>query len=233
MKSNKYLINCLMIIIITVLCITGCTKSSPGLITTTEIPLDGGEIPLLTIEGYDEYSKFVEFGELPSDQISYMDKSVELPSEFVEYKDLTQFGEFCSLVFLCEVRYGDYSRYQYSFINDEGVRTYLVIDHKKQGLINGMTSSITIEDVTSDMLSLKESKIGKIQILIYSGVLYSYNPLGNLSSVQWEHDNIHYLFGGSSNKITLAMTGSEAAKKLLDIETAVEFTNSFRDNIRE
>ena len=59
-----------------------------------------GEVPLLTLETYDEYLNFID--------------NAELPAEFVAYEEISHLGEFKSFVCLSEARLNNFSSCMYT-----------------------------------------------------------------------------------------------------------------------
>ena len=161
-----------------------------------------GEVPLLTLETYDEYLNFIG--------------SAELPAEFVLYEDISHLGEFRSFVCLSEVRVNDFSSCMYTLIDESQSQFMLYVDIGSQETVPPVSTVTAVNK--SNMRSLVNSTDSGSFIM--SGMEYKYVG-GKLLSIAWFKDNVRYTLSGDSmlgdypeNATTTVVA------KLMNIETA-------------
>lgn len=194
----------------------GCNSTTNGGQTNSNTPgndcgnNDGltGEVPLLTLETYDEYLDFIG--------------NAELPAEFVTYEEISHLGEFQSFVCLSEARVNDFSSCMYTLFDESQSEFVLSVDIGSQEAI---PSESTVTAVNrSNMRSLVNcTDSGSF---IVSGMEYKYVG-GKLLSIAWFKDNVRYTLSGDSilgdypeNATTTAVA------KLMNIETAASCLDS-------
>lgn len=161
-----------------------------------------GEVPLLTLETYDEYLNFIG--------------SAELPAEFVAYEEISNLGEFQLFVCLSEARLNNFSSCMYTLFDESQSEFVLYVDIGSQEAI---PSESTVTDINgSNMRSLVNSTDSGS--FIVSGMEYKYVG-GKLLSIAWFKDNVRYTLSGDSmlgDYPENATTTTVA--KLMNIETA-------------
>ena len=171
---------------------------------------EGNNVPLLGFSNYEAYKNFVDYGISPYGESSYFPKTFQpLPSDFIPYEKLSALGEFEVLVFLCEARQGDYSRYFYSFRDENGFKYGLEIYHDG-GISYNTTLKDREQDVTvisnahanniTDLRTIQKSQTDRIQFVQIKNITYCYLPSGKLMNISWAENGIS--FGLSSTAAT-------------------------------
>ena len=169
----------------------------------------GGEAPLTTIASYNEYLSFIN--------------SKNLPKNFVDFEKIAQFGEFKSIVFLSEARYGNYSSYMYNITDSIGENFVIYINHKTDELSTEDTSSIITNINTNDMRTTVDSKSGTFA---QSDLRYNYVQ-GKLLTVSWRVNDVNYTIMGNTNNNSLSLSEYPANSntmvgKLLSVKSAAD-----------
>lgn len=159
-----------------------------------------GEVPLLTLETYDEYLNFIG--------------NAELPAEFVAYEDISNLGEFQSFVCLSESRINDYSSCMYTLFDESQSEFVLYVDIGSKETIPSASTVTTIDG--SNMRSLVNSTDSGS--FVVSGMEYKYVG-GKLHTISWFKDNVRYTLFDSLGDYPENTTTTTVAK-LLDLETA-------------
>lgn len=169
------------------------------------------DIYQLTMSTYDEYYSFIS--------------STRLPSDFVYFDCIDQFGGFNGLVILSPSERGDYSSYLYGF--EGGLSLYVyhdrtIDDEVAQCIDYGLTFTSDVNKSDMRTVNTKEKKM-----FLESGFLYTYIQ-GELSSIRWQSDGILYILSGSSIP---EFDSSGEARKLLTTETAAEVVQKLSEKI--
>ena len=174
------------------------------------------DIYQLTVSTYDEYLSFIS--------------STKLPSEFVYFDFINQFGKFAGLVILSPSERGDYSSYLYSFEGGLGLYVYhdrTIDDEVAQSTGFGLT--LTSDVNRKDMRTIKTEEK---KMFLESSFLYSYIQ-GELISVKWQSDGILFVLSGSGNAFDKIPIDSEnEASKLFKTETASEVVEKLSEKIK-
>lgn len=164
-----------------------------------------GEVPLLTLETYDEYLNFID--------------NAELPAEFVAYEEISHLGEFKSFVCLSDARINDHSSCMYTLFDESQSQFVLYVDIDSQETIPPVSTVTAVNE--SNMRSLVNSTDSGS--FIVSGMEYKY-VAGKLLSISWSKDNVRYTLAGDpmlgdypENVTTTAVA------KLMNIETAASY----------
>ena len=186
------------------------TTSSTQTTTSPEAELAKPYIDIyqLTMSTYDEYHSFIS--------------STKLPSDFVYFDCIDQFGEFDNLVILSPSERGDYSSYLYGF--EGGLSLYVyhdrtIDDEVAQCIGYGLTFTSDVNKSDIRTVETKEKKM-----FLENGFLYVYLQ-GELSSIRWQSDGILYILSGPE------FDSSDEAKKLLKTETAAEVVEKLSEKI--
>lgn len=167
-----------------------------------------GEVPLLTLETYDEYLNFIGIA--------------ELPAEFVAYEDISYLGEFQSFVCLSEARVNDFSSCMYTLFDESQSEFVLYVDIGSQEAI---PSESTVTDINGSNMrsSVNSTDSGSF---IVSGMEYKYVG-GKLLSISWFKDNVRYTLSGDSMLGDYPeSTTTTTVAKLMNIETAASCLDS-------
>ena len=178
--------------------------------TTTSVIC--GEVPLLNINAYSEYLKFIQ--------------SNKLPENFVYFENISQLGVFTSFICLSDSRCGDYSSYMYGFTDGSGYKMSVYIDHD----IKEETATNLLLDVNQeDMRFLEKKTRGSF---IHEGIEYCYVS-GELLSISWDNGGIIYTITGTSmlSKYPLNNSSTTVAK-LLKLESSSDTVNSINAPIK-
>ncbi len=126
-----------------------------------------GELPLLTLSSFEDYSKFI--------------RSTELPDNFIYYDTLSDLGVFEGFVCMTDARYGDYSHCLYSVIDSSGYGLDIYIDNRKS-LPYAPTEATVITEINAEDMRLSP-KISKGK---YTKDGIQYNYINNkLLSISW------------------------------------------------
>lgn len=170
-----------------------------------------GEVPLLTLETYDDYIKFIG--------------KAELPAEFVMYEEISHLGEFKSFVCLSESRINDFSSCMYNLFDESQSQFFLYVDIGLQESIPPVSTVTAVNG--SNMRSLVNSTDSGS--FIVSGMEYKYVG-GKLLSIAWFKDNVRYTLSGVSMLGDYPEnTTTTAVAKLLDLETAASCLDALLD----
>lgn len=157
---------------------TGSVLEDPP--TPESEELSGGEEPLLIIESYDEYLKFI--------------KGVNLPTDFVSYEAISTLGEFKSFVCLSDASNNDFSSCMYNLFDESQSEFVLYVDIGSQTAITTPVSTVTTIDGNNMRSLVNSSGAG---IYVASGMEYKY-VAGKLLSISWSNDNVSYTLSGTS-----------------------------------
>lgn len=163
------------------------------------------DYPGLTFETFELYQKFIQ--------------TTQLPSDFVPYSSISQFGEFSGLVVLSDWMFGDYSACMYRMMDDMEYNFVLYTDATPQ--------DIPLESVTgvnlADMRTLETDSRGCYN---HNGVKYNYIS-GKLYSIEWEHDGITYTLSksGEDGFSKYPNTTDTIVGQLLNANVAAETIN--------
>lgn len=164
-----------------------------------------GEIPLLTIEDIDMYNKFIS--------------QTDLPENFVYYNDIKEFGEFDTLVFLCDIRRGEYTEYMYDFRDENAGRFSLFVKSEPPKKFE-LTSQVITNVNRSDMRTLDSEQSGTYT---HENIDYVFIK-GKLLSIEWKSGGLYYTIssiGDLNDDI-----GGFNISKLFDLGTAVDFISA-------
>ena len=138
----------------------------------TILPPVGEEYLLLTLESLEEYREVIQ--------------THKLPSNFIFYEQLNQFGDFDSLIFCSDViGKKDYSDYIYTLIDSIGCTFGVYINHGDLSGSNPISSEMIQFD---DMRTLSEEVQGRYTM---DGLEYHYLK-GKLYCIEWYHDGVVY-----------------------------------------
>ncbi len=177
-------------------------------------PVDetSGDHPLLTMSDKDAYAKFVA--------------TTDLPTDFVTYEQLTMLGSFFSLVILSDGRYGDFSEYVYTFIDENNFKTVLYVEHINQLSAQDQLTAKTYllaDETTSNLRNHSSLESG--YVLLDSGEYKYIN--GNLLSIEVPIGNIVFTVYGEN--LYQYPTGDKQTfvSQLLDPNTAAAALKSF------
>lgn len=166
--------------------------------TDNEIPSDGGERPLLTVESFEDYLKVID--------------TQKIPENFVQYEKINKLGEFKCLVFLND----DNSSYMYTLADSTGYQLALYVDHNTAE--NDYDSADFITNVKSkDMRTLDDKNSG---IFVTNGITYRYVS-GKLLSINWVDGEVSFKLSGSSMLYDYPIEKSTFVCKLLNANEAV------------
>lgn len=166
--------------------------------TDSEIPSDGGERPLLTVESLEDYLKVID--------------TPKIPENFVQYEKIDKLGAFAGLVFLSDAYGDDYSSYMYNLIDSTGYRFTLYVDHDTAEKNYGPTN--LIESINSnDMRTLEDKNSG---IFVTNGITYRYVS-GKLLSIHWIDGEVSFELSGSSMLYDYPIEKSTLLCKMLNV----------------
>ena len=158
------------------------------------------EVPLLTLETYDEYVEFIE--------------SAQLPAGFLAYEDISLLGEFKSFVCLSEARLNDFSSCMYSLIDESQSEFVLYVDIDSQETVP-LESTVTAVNNSNMRFLVDSTDTG---YYIVSEMKYQY-VRGRLLSISWFKGNVRYTLSGDLHTYPENVTATAVAK-LLDLQTA-------------
>lgn len=160
------------------------------------------DIPLLTIESYDEYRSFL--------------KETKLPEDFVTYSDLSHFGEFDVFVRLCSPL-DDYSSYMYGFIDACDYKSVISVDrvYETPAYIGKYPLLDAGQLNLSDMRTLPSGENGRYVI---GNITYWYIS-GKLSSIRWHQDGMYFQLSVSDPRFAeYPLDTNTTIAKLLNIQ---------------
>ena len=138
-----------------------------------------GETPVTTLENYDEYLAYLA--------------TADLPTTFVPYEAIAALGEFHHFVCLSDDRYGDYSHYMYTLVDETGTEFVLYVEFNRNGPV--LTPLPIIDDINpQDMRQTLFSNKGRY---IHRGIEYKYIRTG-LLSITWENQGHIFVLSGDN-----------------------------------
>ncbi len=194
------------ILVIVALClcliICGCTSGNANNAGGS------GETSNLTIESMREYNKML--------------KSTKLPTNFVEYSQISQLGEFESVVFLSDTSSGDYSSYMYNLVDSTGYAICLYVEPLEEKDTTADTDSIIAEVDRGNMRVLSQNTKG---VYVTNGITYKYVS-GKLLSVSWSGAGLEYKLCGLSMLYDYPADSSTFVGKLMSLDNAAGAVNS-------
>lgn len=187
-----------MIMLIMLLCmlLPGCTERNSTTATIEDCIRKDGSMCFSTFEAYDA-----------------LIHDVTLPSTFVYYEDIEQFGTFVSLsIFYPHDK--DQLYFVYTLIDDAEIELDLIFTSN-----NFITGEILTEDNVnpSDMRRAKKEGIYE-----YHGVFYEYWSQGTLSRVFWCHNGVYCIIDTTSGLKEYPYKQHTSIAKLLNIEEKSE-----------
>lgn len=142
-------------------------------IRSSEESVADGEIPLLTIETYGEYTEFISTN--------------EYAGQIVKFDLIKDFGDFKSFVVTSGGYNGDYSQYCYSFVDPYGFETHLMITDTSK--IEKAENYPKIEQ--TDFLDLRSIGNDLRGILRIGDAEYMYVN-GDLLWIEWKVGNLSF-----------------------------------------
>ena len=175
------------------------------------VSIGGSRRPLLTIDSYVEYKKFI--------------KSGKIPSNFVFYDDIGEFGEFDHFVDISDTLKGEYcEHYMYSLVTSNGYEFSLYVDSSKDARDSYNSRSKNAIDTvnTTDMMTIAEKQTG---VYTKSGIDYSYIS-GQLFNIKWWKGDSLYILSFDKDLINYSFDANTVLGKMFNIETAAEIVNS-------
>ena len=170
------------------------------------------EIPLLTLYSMDMYTEFLN--------------SNEIPDDFVLYDEISDIGDFESLVFLCHAYSIDYKSYLYGFVDSEGFQISLYVYHDTDKF--SLKNDSIVQVNKTNMSLLTDTSDGDY---IHDNIKYTYIS-GELISISWKTQNITYILciSGSPMFSDYPPTTSTFVGKMLNLDTATQALNDiFKD----
>lgn len=193
-------------------CLVACQTTVPPPSFDDPVDETSGDHPLITLSDKDAYAKFVA--------------TTDLPTDFVAYEQLTMLGSFFSLVILSDGRYGDFSEYVYTFIDENNFKTVLYVEHINQLSAQDhlIAKTYLLADKTTSNLRNHPS-LESGYVLLDSGEYKYIN--GNLLSIEVPIGNIVFTVYGE--KLYQYPTGDKQTfvSQLLDPSTAPAALKSF------
>lgn len=171
------------------------------------VSIGGSRRPLLTIDSYVEYKKFI--------------KSGKIPSNFVFYDDIGEFGEFDHFVDISDTLKGEYcEHYMYSLVASNGYEFSLYVDSSKDARDSYNSRSKNAIDTvnTTDMMTISEKQTG---VYTKAGIDYSYIS-GQLFNIKWWKGDSLYILSFDKDLINYSFDANTVLGKMFNIETATE-----------
>ena len=184
---------------------SGDTDNPNGV--NTGDPSGQGDDVISTLSSYEEYLKYIQ--------------SHRIPTYFVQYEDLAEFGDFDCLMFWEDLDHVQYQYYEYGFCEgDDGLPSLSVtISHaeRKEAERTVLSSKTSADMRTCDLNVSANYYIGDIE--------YGY-ILGNLHWITWNSGGITFTATCRTNFNEYA--GNNAIiNKLLNRDTATEVKANF------
>ena len=164
-----------------------------------------GDRPLLNIQSYSEYKKFI--------------KKVTLPENFIYYENIEDLGEFQGFVCLTDARIGDYSQCMYTLYEKDVGEFTLYVD-KNPFYETEHTKNVITDVDKADMRSLDMEISGTYQ---YKNIRYVF-LVGKLHSIKWKSGEWYYTI--SSIDDLKEDTSKANISKLFNLETAPDLIAS-------
>lgn len=146
-----------------------------------EIVMPNVEIPLPTLETYEEYEDYIN--------------SVELPSNFVYYDSLKSIGDFDCLIIMSGF-YGECTRYLYQLVDPYGFDLSLYIDSRAPADKPEIVKWETLTYVDNDDMRTLDRDAKWRGVYSVDGIKYRYLE-ECLYSIVWEHNGVEYSLCGS------------------------------------
>ena len=146
---------------------------------------------------------------------TFMEKYT-MPDGFVRYEDISEFGEIYSMYFVSNGYKGDYSIYEYWFIDKHGRGIGLCIYQNKDDYEPFIVGELTDEDINAT--DMQQTNYGKKGIYEIDGIKYQYSKSGKLYGISWTAAGIGYLLYGEY----MPSSQETIVQKLLNLETAYD-----------
>ncbi len=182
MKKARIFFVYLLILLMTVSCTQNTSNNTFATTTDQEdqqdsVQLPTSEVPLVTIESYEDYCNFIE-------------KTV-LPDDFIYYSQIEKFGEFN--IYIGYPQDG-YSHGLYQLIDENGFKISLYVDSRKSKWIT--SDDISLNSFSSPTTADLRSVSDNTDYMLYNDLIYSYVQ-GKLHRIVWYAENNEFrLCGG-------------------------------------
>jgi hypothetical protein len=163
------------------------------------------DVPLVMTESYQAYQEFI--------------KAYTLPNNFVYYDHIKSFGAFKDFVCLSDARYGDYSHYMYTLIDDNDFEFSLYVASGRESPWQPNIITYANEN-NMRVLSSKESGIYE-----RDGLCYSYVD-GALLSISWQSNELTYTLVGYSMLNNYPVKSTSLVGKMMNVQDAIEVLGS-------
>ena len=208
----KKTILCIWMIVLA-LCLLACQAQDPAPPIDDPVDETSGDVPLVTMSDKAAYADFVA--------------TTDLPAEFVTYEQLSALGSFSGLVILSDGRYGDFSEYMYKFVDENGFKTILYVEHIDQQFVQDQQATaityLPADKTTSDLRGHSSLESGRVVLDLgeykyVQGKLLSIEiPLGNIVFTVYGEKLYEYPTDGDQTFVS----------RLLDPRTAASALESF------
>lgn len=156
-----------------------------------------------------------------SDALVEYINEIGLSDEVITYDEIAYIGNFKDVIFLTDiVQSGDYSQYMYTLQSNE-LEFSLYVYHEKRDLVDTPTLRYDVTQL-SDLRQLPESvedKHGHTELGMF---LYTYVSNGNLLSIKWNYNGIHYVLSGDFVDYNISRAPDAFITKLLSPTTIAE-----------
>ena len=166
---------------------------------------------LLTLEGMEEYSSFLET--MPEDE------------EFVTYDEIKEIGDFESFVVVSPY-WRDYSHCLYGLRDNAG--------HKIGVYVNRMSEGEYIPEITvshvADQTDLRQIDSDEVEHYKANGMIYTYIE-GKLSTIRWYVGEYEFILNSEPWLSELTVGENTFVSKMLSQETAVAAVESINAKV--
>jgi len=141
----------------------------------------------------DDYYKYIQ------------DHKSDLPRNFVTWDQIAALGDWRNFGFIPGSR--DTGKYSYGIIDQTGLTVILHMDHS-------YTADETVRQtvcVFDEMTSMSRAPVKEKSVINRNGFKYMYNAGGNLVSIHWNQNGIHYFLSEKLEQYPVEETQSENA----------------------
>ena len=171
------------------------------------------EVPLVTIESYEEYCNFIE--------------NTQLPNDFIYYSQVEVFGEFDIYI---GYQQDGYSHGLYQLIDENGFEISIYVDSRRSEWKT--SDSLSLKSFSSSTASDLRSVGDSADYMIGDNLIYSYVQ-GNLHSIIWYAENNEFCLCGGLEQLGNYPVESKAntmVQGLLHSSTAQSTLSSITEN---
>lgn len=176
------------------LLLPACASAPSNELAGNNAQIQIGPMAYFSQSEIDDYYKYIQ------------DHKSDLPSNFVAWNQVAVFGDMYSFGFIPGSL--DTGIYFYSFIDCTGLLVAIDVEHEytKQDESDWKTFA-----VSDEMTSMSRAPVEEKSVIHRNGFQYRYNAGGDLVSIHWDQNGIHYSLSEHLAQYPVEATQSENA----------------------